>query len=36
MADDIAWDGQPIEGMSDSDGALLTAMESRRPGSDPS
>lgn len=27
MADDIAWDGQPIEGMSDEDRALVDAME---------
>jgi len=35
MADDIAWDGQPIEGMSPSDRALIDAMEERRSGSDP-
>jgi hypothetical protein len=29
MADDIAWDGQPIDGMSDSDRALIAAMEQR-------
>ena len=29
MADDIAWDGQPIERMSDSDRALVDAMTER-------
>lgn len=33
MADDIAWDGQPIEGMSDSDRALVEQMaEGSQPG----
>lgn len=31
MADDIAWDGEPIEGMNDSDRALIAAMEKRSP-----
>jgi glutathione synthase/RimK-type ligase-like ATP-grasp enzyme len=30
MADDIAWDGQPIPGMSDSDRALIDEMEADR------
>lgn len=31
MADDIAWDGDPIEGMSDSDRALVAAMAEEYP-----
>lgn len=31
MADDIAWDGQPIDGMSDSDRALVDEMTERSP-----
>ena len=32
MADDIAWDGQPIEGMSDADRALVDSMAEGEPG----
>ena len=32
MADDIAWDGDPIEGMSDADRALVDSMAKGEPG----